>query len=227
MPPSLEQLPATLYRAFAQVGNALSNENRLRVLNLLAQGEMGVDEIAQRLGQSTPNTSIHLKVLREAHLIERRREGRRTLYRIADDSALSLWLALRDTGLSRIPEVRELMSRYAEEPDTLSFLDEEQLHQKAAGGDIVLVDLRSRREYEAGHLPHARSIPAAELEARIAELPADRTIVAYCRGPFCVTAIKSVARLRDAGLPVQRLREGVLEWKVAGRPLEGEFKNAG
>lgn len=216
----LETLPATLYDMFATIGKALSSPPRLRILNILAQSEVSVDELAARLDQSVANTSTHLKVLRQAHLVERRQEGKRAFYSIANDNALRLWLALRDMGLEELPEVRELMRRYAEEPGLLSLLEGDDLLASIRSGEVVLLDLRSPREFEAGHLPGARSIPAGELAERIAELPTDRTLVAYCRGPFCVAAIQSVQAMRDHGLTAHRLREGVIEWRAAGRELE-------
>lgn len=216
---SLENLPPTLYDAFSRIGKAVSSGHRLRILNILAQGEMSVDDLSARLGQSAANTSTHLKVLRQAHLVTRRKEGKRVFYGIANDNALRLWLSLRDMGLNELPEVRELMHRYAEEPHTLSILEGEDLVEKAGRGEVLLLDLRFPHEFEAGHLPHARSIPASELEDRIEELPLNQTIIAYCRGPYCVAAIKSVKKLRDHGLDARRIREGVLEWRAAGRPL--------
>ncbi len=217
---AIEDLPSSLYDAFARIGKALSTPHRLRILNILAQSELPVDELAARLGQSTPNTSTHLKVLRQAHLVVRRKEGKRAFYSIANDSALRLWQALRDTGLNELPEVRELMHQYADEPHTLSILDGEELIEKAKSGEVTLLDLRFAQAYEAGHLPHARSIPAHELEVRMEELPSDRSIIAYCRGPYCVAAIKSVEKMRQRGLDARRIREGVLEWQVSGRSLE-------
>lgn len=216
---NLEDLPSTLYDAFSRVGKALSSSHRLRILNILSQSEMAVDELANRIGHSTANTSTHLKVLRQARLVKRRKEGKRVYYQIANENALRLWLALRDTGLSELPEVRELMDQYADEPDSLSVLDGDELIEQARRGEIILLDLRKPREYESGHLPHARSIPASELEDRIDELPRGQRIVAYCRGPYCVAEIKSAARLRERGFEVRRLHDSVLEWRAAGRSL--------
>ncbi len=217
---SLEELPPTLYDAFSRIGKALSNAHRLRLLNILSHSEAAVEELAERLGQSHANTSTHLKVLRQAKLVTRRQEGKRAYYRIAGRNALRLWLSVRDMALCELPEVRELMRRYADEPDTLSVLDDDELIEKAGRGEVILLDLRRPRSYESGHLPHARSIPASELEERIGELPQDRTIIAYCRGPFCVAEIKSTQKLRERGFQVRRLHDSVLEWHAAGRPLE-------
>lgn len=218
MPPN--NLPATLYESFARIGKALASEHRLRILNTLAQAELPVDELARRLGHSMANTSTHLKILREASFVTRRQEGKRAYYGLAGDNARRLWMALRDMGLAELPEVRELMSIYADDPEDLSLFGSVDIIEKARRGDLFLLDLRPQVEFEAGHLPGARSIPADELEERLGELPAGQTIVAYCRGPFCVAAIKSVEKLKEAGLSARRLREGVLEWRVAEQSLE-------
>ena len=213
---SLQDLPATIFDKLSHVGKALSNAHRLRILNILSHSEVGVDQLADRLGQSRANTSTHLKVLRQAHLVSRRREGKRVFYRIANENALRLWLSLRDTGLAQLPEVRELMRQYADDPKRLSLLADDDVIERAERGDIVLLDLRKPGEFEAGHLPHARSIPASELRERIDELPAEKSIVAYCRGPYCVAEIQSVQALREKGFDVYRLREDFLEWRAAG-----------
>ena len=215
----LEELPVSLYNAFSKIGQALSNEHRLRILNILAQSEHSVDEIAARIKQSKANTSVHLKVLYRGELITRRKEGKQVFYDIASTNALRLWLALRDMGLQELPEVQQLMAQYASEPDTLSILENDELLDRAARGEIILLDLRFPHEFAAGHLPNARSIPASELAERLEELPAHQEIIAYCRGPYCVAAIKSVQKMRDQGLPVRRIREGVLEWRAAGKTL--------
>lgn len=216
----LEQLPNQLYKQFANVGQALSNATRLRILNLLCQTERSVDDLADKLDQSVANTSAHLKVLKQARLVEGRKEGRRVFYGLAGEPALRLWLALRDMGMQALPEVREAMRTYASEDALLPDLVGEELLDKVRRGEVVLVDLRPDEEYEAGRVPHARSIPSAELEARLNELPKDREVVAYCRGPYCVAAIESVRRLRDAGFDARRMREGIAEWKAAGLPIE-------
>lgn len=223
----LETLPDQLYDKFARVGQALSSPTRLRMLNLLAQTERSVDDLAARLGESRANTSAHLKVLRQAHLVEGRRDGRRVFYGVAGDQALRLWLALRDMGLAEIPEAREAMRQYASEPAAMGRLDAQALAEKVRRGDVVLIDLRPADEYAAGHLPAARSVPFDELEQRLEDLPRDKELIAYCRGPYCVAAIKGVRALREAGLDARRLYEGVAEWRAAGRRLESSLAETG
>jgi rhodanese-related sulfurtransferase/biotin operon repressor len=217
---SLEELPQHLYEQFAEMGQALSSPKRLQILNLLCQREHSVESLADKTGMSAANTSAHLQTLEQAHLVERRKEGRRVYRTIADDSVVRLWLSLRDTGLSEIPEAREAMRTYASEPAADPDLSGEQLLERVEKGEVVLLDLRPKEEYEAGHLPDARSIPEAELESRLDELPDDETIVAYCRGPYCVAAIEGVQALREAGLEARRMLGGVAEWRAEGLPLE-------
>lgn len=216
----IQELPAELYRQFATVGQALSNDTRLRVINLLAQADRSVDDLADKLGQSVANTSAHLKVLKQAHLVVSRKEGRRVFYSLAGEPALKLWLALRDMALEAVPEVREAMRQHASEPALLPDLDADELLAKVRAGEVVLLDLRPAEEYVAGHIPEARSVPFTELEQRLGELPGDREVVAYCRGPFCIAAIQCVERMRRAGIAVRRMRDGIAEWKAAGRPME-------
>ncbi|RAL22274.1 ArsR family transcriptional regulator [Lujinxingia litoralis] len=217
---SIEDLPASLYDAFARVGQALASPHRLRILNILSQSERSVEELATRLDQSMANTSTHLKVLKQARLVVGRRQGKHVYYGLANEATQRLWLSLRDLGLTELPEVRDLMHTYAEEPHSLSMLRTPELMERAARGEVIVLDLRSTREFETGHLPGARSIPAAELDQRIKDLPTDRTIVAYCRGPYCVTAIQGVEKMRAAGLDAHRAVDGVLEWRAAGLPIE-------
>lgn len=218
---SLQQLPTNLYEAFAQVGKALSNPHRLRILNLLSQCDLAVDELASALDQSKANTSAHLKVLRQSKMVDRRRDGKRVYYRIAGDQAAAVWMVLRDMGLRELPRARELMRRHRQDDKAdFSLLDSAELREKIATGEVMLLDLRPAREFAAGHLPHAQSIPLTELEDRLDELPLNKSIVAYCRGPYCVGAITSVELLRNAGRDAYILRESVLEWRAHQLELE-------
>lgn len=213
---SLQDLPDRAYLQFARIGHALADPTRLRILNLLCQVERSVDDLAEMLGHSAPNTSAHLKALQQAHLIERRRDGRRVYYRMSGAPAVRLWLALRDTGLSELPDLREAMRDFADEPGLIADVDEAELLARVERGDVTLLDLRPAEEFAAGHIPKARSIPYDELEQRIGELDAGRTVIAYCRGPFCVAAIQCVQRLREHGLDARRLSSGIAEWVAAG-----------
>jgi DNA-binding transcriptional ArsR family regulator/rhodanese-related sulfurtransferase len=216
----IENLPTKLYEELAAIGKALSSPKRLRLLNLLSQGEFSVEDIAERLGESTANTSAHLKSLREAGLLESRRDGRKILYSNKNPKVTRLWLALRDFGIENVSEVRELMRTHADGVDVKPDLWGEDLLEKVQEGEIHLIDLRSEEEFEAGHLPGARSIPYEELEERLDELPGDKTIAAYCRGPFCTTGLKGAETLDEAGFEILRIPAGVSDWQTDELPIE-------
>lgn len=217
---TLQDLPGGLYEKFAELGQALADPTRLRILNRLCQTEHSVQELAELLGHSPANMSAHLQVLHRAHLVSRHKAGRRVLYDIASDQVLRLWLAIRDTALQELPEVREAMRQYASEEALLPDLSGDELIDRVRSGDVVLLDLRSEKEFDAGHIPQARSIPHTELADRIGELEPNKTIVAYCRGPWCVAAIESVHAMREYGLDAKRIPGGVAEWRAEGRQLE-------
>src|SRR5215208_922531 len=207
---------AALFEAIALMGKAFASPVRLELLDLLAQAPRSVEELARASRQSTANTSQHLQALRAAGMVARAREGVRVRYELAGDEALRLWLALRDASAARLGEVERAARDYlGEEVDTI---DREALLERLARGDVVLVDVRPEIEYEAGHIEGARSIPLPELERRLAELPADTEVVAYCRGPFCAYAHDAVRRLRAQGRTARRLQDGWPEWRLAGRP---------
>ncbi len=215
-----KQLPDSLYEQFSLIGKALSSPTRLRVLNLLCQREHTVTDLADKIDESPANLSAHLKKLDQASLVSRRKEGRRVVYSVANDRIVRLWLTVRDTGLEEMPEVRELMREHASDPPADPDLKGEEILRKVRDDDIVLLDLRPTAEFEAGHLPEARSLPFDELERRLDEVPDDRELVAYCRGPYCVAAIRGVERLHEEGFDVRRMPGGVAEWRAEGLPLE-------
>ena len=215
-----EELPSLLYDSFARVGQALAHAHRLRIMNLVCQREFAVDELATAIDQSLANTSAHLKVLREAHLVTARRQGKQIFYRPAGPSVIALWLALRDMGFEQHPEVSALMDQYAQESSALPTLIGTEILQDIKAGNTILLDLRPTEEFAAGHLPGARSLPFSELDSRLDEIPRDRPVIAYCRGPFCTNAITGSNRLRDAGFRVRRLQEGVAEWRARNLNLE-------
>ena len=191
---------------------------RLELLDLLAQAPRTVDELARASDQSTANTSQHLQALHAAGMVTRTREGTSVRYALAGDEALRLWLALRDASISQLAEVERAARDYL--GDDVDAIGRDELIARLAKGDVVLVDVRPAEEFEAGHIKGARSIPIDELENRLAELPADREIVAYCRGPFCAYAHEAVRRLQAAGRPARRLEEGWPEWRLARQPTE-------
>jgi rhodanese-related sulfurtransferase/predicted transcriptional regulator len=206
---------SALFEAIAMMGKALASPVRLELLDLLAQAPRSVDELARASGQSTANTSQHLQALHAAGMVTRAREGTSVRYALAGEEALSLWVALRDASAARLAEVERAARDYlGPEVDTIG---RDELIARMRAGEVVLVDVRPREEFDAGHIDGAWSIPLAELEQRLAELPPDSEIVAYCRGPFCAYAHQAVRTLNTAGRRAQRLREGWPEWQLARR----------
>ena len=209
-----------LFEAIAIMGKAFSSSTRLELLDLLAQAPRTVDELARLSGQSNANTSQHLQALHAAGMVRRRREGTSVRYSLAGDEALALWLAVRNASVAQLGEVERAARDYlGAEVESIS---RNELIERLGRGDVVLIDVRPREEFEAGHIEGARSIPIDEFEQRLAELPADREIVAYCRGPFCAYAHDAVRQLRANGIDAKRLDVGLPEWRLAGLPSEDD-----
>jgi rhodanese-related sulfurtransferase len=206
-----------LFEAIALMGKAFASPRRLELLDLLAQAPRTVDALARASEQSTANTSQHLQALRAAGLVTRAREGTSVRYAFAGDEALSLWLALRNASVSQLAEVERASREYLGED--VDAIGSDELIARLRAGDVVLVDVRPAEEFEAGHIKGARSIPLEELEDRLAELPPDREVVAYCRGPFCAYAHDAVRRLQASGRRARRLEDGWPEWQLAGKPI--------
>jgi rhodanese-related sulfurtransferase len=193
---------------------------RLELLELLAQGERTVEELAAESGMSVANTSQHLKALREAQLVAVRREGLYARYRLANEQVFALWQALRDLGSARLTEIRQIVETYLTDREILNGITCIELQQRLKNRSVVVLDVRPEREYQAGHVAGARSIPLTELRARLKELPKRKEIVAYCRGPYCVYADEAVALLRLRGRKATRLETGFPDWKAQGLPVE-------
>ena len=202
-----------LFEAIALMGKAFASPRRLELLDLLAQAPRTVEELARASQQSTANTSQHLQALHAAGMVGRAREGTKVRYSIAGDDALALWLALRDASVTQLAEVERAAREYLGED--VEVIGGDELLARLDRGDVVLVDVRPSEEFDAGHIEGARSIPIDELQARLAELPDDREIVAYCRGPFCGYAPEAVRRLHAAGRTARRLEQGWPEWRLA------------
>jgi DNA-binding transcriptional ArsR family regulator len=206
--------------AVASVAQALASPVRLRILGVLEQGEHSVDALAAKVEQSRANTSAQLKVLSAAGLLESRREGRRVYYRIASEPVRQLFRALQATAADRSAELRELLHTYYELPDRLDRRRARELLRQVRAGDVVLLDLRPADEHAAGHPRGALNVPLEELRQRLAEIPADREVVAYCRGRYCVLAVEGVERLRAAGRPARNLGAPPRELARLGFPWE-------
>ena len=208
---------AELYEQFARVGKALASPRRLELLDLLAQGERSVEDLAGAAGLGVTSCSAHLQVLHRARLVATRKHGTRVYYSLASDDVARLHGALRDLAASLLADVAVARNAYlggdVEEVST------QELMRRSRSGEVTVLDVRPPAEYAAGHIPGAVSIPVEELERRIAELPADSEIVAYCRGPYCVFAHDAVRLLRGAGRQARRLVGGLPEWRLAGLPV--------
>jgi len=209
-----------LFDAFASVAQALGSGRRAEIVDLLAQGERSVDEIANEISQSAANTSQHLHVLARAGLVRSRREGTRIFYRLASERVGDLWAAVRDVAVRHVAEVNQLADEYLGERDGVEQLSAADLHQRMTRGDVVVLDVRPEREYRAGHIRGAQSVPLAALASFAPKLPRRRQIVAYCRGPYCVFADDAVRLLQGRGLKARRLDVGFPEWRRAGLPVE-------
>jgi rhodanese-related sulfurtransferase len=205
-----------LFEAIALMGKAFASPRRLEMLDLLAQAPRTVDELAKASDQSMANTSQHLQALHAAGMVSRARAGTSVRYALAGQEALSVWLALRDASVARLAEVERAAREYLGED--VEAIGRDELIERLRRRDVVLVDVRPGEEFAAGHIEGARSIPLDELQERLAELPADREVVAYCRGPFCAYAHEAVRQLRAAGRTARRLEDGWPEWRLAGKP---------
>ena len=218
--PTKRQRKSRLFDLFAQIGSALSNPHRLELLDLLMQAPRTVEELAREAGMSVANTSQHLQRLKQAGLVSGEREGLYVRYRLADPAIARLWLDMRSVGERQLTEVEQALDAYRSRRHEFQQVSIDELRERLRSGKAVLIDARPEVEYQAGHLPAAISIPVGELERRMSELPRSRTIVAYCRGPYCVLADDALAILAGRGWKVARLEEGVAEWQFAGLALE-------
>jgi rhodanese-related sulfurtransferase len=209
-----------LFDAQASVAQALGSGRRAEIIDVLAQGERSVDDLAGEIGQSVANTSHHLQVLARAGLVRSRREGTRVFYRLASDRVGELWAAVRDVAARHVAEVSVLAEEYLGERDGIEQLSAEELADRLARGDVIVLDVRPEAEFRAGHIAGARSLPLSQIEGSAVRLPKRREIVAYCRGPYCVYADDAVRLLRGRGLKARRLDVGYPEWERAGLPVE-------
>jgi rhodanese-related sulfurtransferase/DNA-binding transcriptional ArsR family regulator len=214
-----------VYQQFARIGHAVSSPKRLELLDLLAQGEKTVEQLAEQSATALKNTSAHLRVLRQARLVETRRDGSYVLYRLADDAVVRLLRQIEGLGRARLAEVAQVADLYITNRDALEPVSLMELRKRMRDGDVTVLDVRPEDEYVSGHIPGAVSIPIAQLRRRLAELPQGREIIAYCRGPYCVYSVDAVEILRKHGYKARRADEGMPDWRARGYPiarLQGE-----
>ncbi len=210
-----------IYENLAEVAQALGHPNRLELLEHLAQGVRSVEELSARAHLTFANASRHLQILRRARLVETERRGKHVLYRLAGDTeVVALIKALGRVGERNIAEIGRVVSEYFRARDALEPVSRDDLLSRMHDDLVTVLDVRPEDEFALGHLPGALNIPLAELECRLGELPANREVIAYCRGPYCVLSFEAVAALRTRGYRVRRLEDGYPEWKAAGLPVE-------
>jgi rhodanese-related sulfurtransferase/DNA-binding transcriptional ArsR family regulator len=208
-----------LFAQFAEIAKALGNAHRLAILELLAQRERGVDDLAAAARLSVANASQHLRLMRKVGLLVSRRNGTQILYRVSDPAVLDLVKALHRVGERNVAEVREIVGGYFRRRDALEPVSRDELARRMRDGLVTVLDVRPEDEFDAGHLPQALNAPLRQLEKQLRDLPKDREIVAYCRGQYCVFAFEAVALLRQHGFSARRLEDGFPEWKAAGLPV--------
>lgn len=208
-----------LYEQVARVGKTLASPKRLEMLEILAQGEKAVDALAAEVAIDVKLASAHLKALKEARLVQSRREGTRMIYRLSGADVAQLGVSLREVAEEHLLELRMTLQQMVSEPDRLVSVGRKDLLAQARRGEVIVLDVRPQQEYDTAHLPHARSLPLPELAQRLAELPRDVEIVAYCRGPFCLMSDEAVNLLRAHGYRARKTVDGVSEWQAAGLPL--------
>ncbi len=208
-----------LYVQFAEVAKALGHGHRLEILELLAQGERSVEALAERAGLSIANASQHLRLLRRTGLLTSRRNGKQIRYRLSDPAVLDLLAALHRVAERNLAEVRDVVAGYFHQRDALEPVSRKELVRRIKDGQVTVLDVRPEDEFAAGHLPRAINIPLRELPRRLRDLPKNREVVAYCRGPYCVLAFEAAALLRKHGYDVRRLEGGYPEWEAAGLPV--------
>lgn len=216
--PEKRAFKARLFGEFARIGKALSSPHRLQLIEILAQGERTVEQLAEDVGAPVANVSQHLQVLKSAMLVSVRREGLYAHYSLADPRVFRVWQALRELGQARLSEVDAVVAEYFGDRSKLDAVDAVELRRRLQ--DVIVLDVRPRLEYEAGHIRGARNVPFDELADRLRELPPNLEIVAYCRGPYCVFADQAVAALRAKGYRALRLSEGYPDWRLRGFPIE-------
>lgn len=209
-----------LFEALASVAKAMGNGHRAEIVDVLAQGERSVEEVASEIDQSVANTSHHLRLLAAAGLLRSRRDGQRIVYSLAGDRVADLWVMLREVAVEHVVMVEVLAGKYLGDRSEVETLTADQLAERLDRGRVVVLDVRPTLEYEAGHIPGARSIPIDELRGSVSRLLKSREIVAYCRGPYCVYADDAVRLLRSKGFKARRLEDGFPEWRSAGHDIE-------
>ena len=216
MPKTQRQFKDQIYEQIARVSKAAAAPKRLELLDLLSQGPRTVEVLADLAAITIGNASQHLKILRAARLVEGQKQGLYVEYRLADEEVASFFVALRTLAQSRLAEVERITSEYLDRRSVLEAVEGDELVRRVRSGEVTVLDVRPTEEYAAGHIPGARSIPLGELSTRLREIPRQREVVAYCRGPYCVMAVEAVEFLRGQGFRAHRMEQGVADWRARG-----------
>jgi len=211
-----------LYTQVARMGKAISSPKRLELIEILCQGEKSVEQLANEADISVKLASAHLKGLRIAQLVESRREGKNIYYRLSSSTVADFWVVVRSLAEDRLVELRVALTQLVQYPDEYLPIGRKELLVQAKRGDVVVLDVRPEDEFATSHLPFAVSMPLAKLNKHLDELPRNKPVVAYCRGPFCLMAKDAVEVLRNAGIKAMRMEDGVAEWRSAGLPVSTE-----
>lgn len=209
-----------VFNQFARIAQAMSSPKRLEIIDILIQGEKDVDTITRETNLTFANTSRHLQVLKNAHLVDFRKDGVRTFYRVSDITVYNIWKNLQSLAENLLPEVRDTVHRFYRDRASMETISKDELLSRIKKGEAVALDVRPQDEYISGHVRGAVSIPLHELKKKLKELPSDKEVIVYCRGPYCVLAVEAVAILTDAGFKASRLEEGFPEWRSADMPVE-------
>ncbi|MCH7723439.1 MAG: metalloregulator ArsR/SmtB family transcription factor [Bacteroidetes bacterium] len=208
-----------IFQQFANIATAFSSPKRLEIIDILEQGEKDVETLSRQISATFANTSRHLQILKNARLVESRRDGVRMHYRLADEKVFNCWKSLQSLAENRVAEIREVLRDFLAERNAMNAMSKEELWSRIESNDVIVLDVRPEEEFSTGHIPGAISIPLSELRERLNEIPHDREIVAYCRGPYCVLSPEAIKILLDEGYDASRLEEGLPEWREAGLPV--------
>ncbi len=209
-----------IFQQFANIAAAFSSPKRLEIIDILAQGEKDVETLSKQVSITFANTSRHLQILKNARLVVSRRNGIRIYYRISDERVLNCWKSLQLLAENRVAEIREVLRNFLDKRDAMNAMSKDELWARIQSHDVIVLDVRPADEFKSGHIPGAISIPLSELKERLNEIPHNREIIAYCRGPYCVLSPEAIKILRDEGYAASRLEEGLPEWKEAGFLVE-------
>jgi rhodanese-related sulfurtransferase len=219
---SHRQFKDSIYEQFARLGKAVSAPKRLELIDLLCQGPRTVEALAEQAAISVANASQHLQILRAARLVETEKKGFYVEYRLADEQVCRFFHSLRGLAETRLAEVQQVARAYLTERGAMEAVQSAELLRRVRDGEVTVLDVRPSEEYRAGHIPGALSVPLPELKKRLAELPKNRDVVAYCRGPYCVMAVEAVKLLRKKGFSAHRMEQGVIDWRARGWRVEIE-----